>query len=145
MVRGLVTSIEHLRRSFADRHGIYQTDFRALVVLHTAARDGQVSTAGELATQLGLSSGAVTYLVERLANAGLLAREVDPLDRRKVLLRPTRAGDKLVVEYLTPLRDGIDQIVARLTPEARTAMLDALTGIDELIHGLAAKNASPRR
>ena len=44
-------------------------------------------TAGELARATGLSSGAITGLIDRLERAGYVARESDPTDRRRVVVR----------------------------------------------------------
>src|SRR5689334_2301516 len=45
------------------------------------------STAGEIGRRTGLSSGAVTGLIDRLEKQGLVERAADPDDRRKVLVR----------------------------------------------------------
>jgi DNA-binding MarR family transcriptional regulator len=68
--------------------GINHTDLECLglVLLH----DGQ--TAGEIAKASGLTSGAVTGVIDRLERAGLVRREPDPEDRRKVHVRPTPKG-----------------------------------------------------
>jgi DNA-binding MarR family transcriptional regulator len=49
-------------------------------------------SAGELAEDLGLSSGAMTNRLDRLEQAGLVRRLPDPDDRRGVLVEPTEAG-----------------------------------------------------
>ena len=45
------------------------------------------SSAGEIARHTGLTSGAVTGLIDRLERLGLVERTADPADRRKVLVR----------------------------------------------------------
>ena len=45
------------------------------------------STAGDIARHTGLTSGAVTGLIDRLERLGLVERTADPKDRRKVLVR----------------------------------------------------------
>jgi DNA-binding MarR family transcriptional regulator len=49
-------------------------------------------SAGELAEQIGLSSGAMTNRLDRLEQAGLVRRVADPHDRRGVMVEPTEAG-----------------------------------------------------
>lgn len=49
-------------------------------------------SAGELAENLGLSSGAMTNRLDRLEEAGLVRRVPDPNDRRGVLVEPTEDG-----------------------------------------------------
>lgn len=64
--------------------GLNSTDFASLclLLLHGPA------PAGRLAELTGLTTGAVTGLVDRLEQAGLVRREVDPTDRRKVIVVP---------------------------------------------------------
>lgn len=66
----------------AERLTINVTDLESLEVL---AREGRM-TAGRLAELIGLTTGAVTGLVDRLVRAGYVTRSPDPEDRRKVLI-----------------------------------------------------------
>jgi hypothetical protein len=50
-------------------------------------REGAQS-AGQLGTALQLSSGAVTGVVDRLVARGFALRDVDPADRRRIVVRP---------------------------------------------------------
>lgn len=64
--------------------GINATDLGALCLL---LRHGP-TPAGRLAELTGLTTGAVTGVVDRLENGGLVRREADPADRRKVIVTP---------------------------------------------------------
>jgi DNA-binding MarR family transcriptional regulator len=68
--------------ALADRLGINLTDFKCLSILE---RNGAV-TAGKLAGLTGLTSGAVTGLIDRLEKAGWARRVRDPNDRRHVII-----------------------------------------------------------
>ena len=46
------------------------------------------ATPGWLAEMTGLTSGAVTGMIDRLERAGYVTREADPQDRRKVIVTP---------------------------------------------------------
>lgn len=48
---------------------------------------------GQLATEMRLSSGAMTNRLDRLEEAGLIRRLPDPTDRRGTLIEPTEAGN----------------------------------------------------
>jgi DNA-binding MarR family transcriptional regulator len=43
---------------------------------------------GQLAEQTGLTTGAITGLVDRLEKVGFVRRDRDPSDRRKVVIQP---------------------------------------------------------
>jgi DNA-binding MarR family transcriptional regulator len=65
--------------------GINRSDARAIDVID---RQGRI-TAGWLAHELRMSTGAVTTLVDRLERAGFARRVADPTDRRRVLIEVT--------------------------------------------------------
>ena len=69
----------------ANLMGINRTDARAIDVIH---QHGRV-TAGELARELRLSTGAVTSVIDRLERVGYARRVADPDDRRRVLIEVT--------------------------------------------------------
>src|SRR5579859_730322 len=64
--------------------GLNATDLASLclLLLHGPA------PAGRLAELTGLTTGGVTGLVDRLEQGGFVRREVDPGDRRKVIISP---------------------------------------------------------
>jgi DNA-binding MarR family transcriptional regulator len=64
------------------------TQWIAIKVVH----DGVVTNAGELARELGITTGATTRLVDILEEHGLLYRVRDAGDRRVVTLAVTEAG-----------------------------------------------------
>lgn len=78
-------------QALAERLGINLTDFKCLSILE---RNGAV-TAGKLAELTGLTSGAVTGLIDRLEKAGWARRVRDPNDRRHVIIEavPERSGE----------------------------------------------------
>lgn len=69
----------------ADRLGVNHTDLHCLNAIENAGG----LTAGELAREVGLTSGAVTGVVDRLERAGFARRVPDPADRRRVKIEVT--------------------------------------------------------
>ncbi len=67
------------------------------LVLSQAARY-QRPSAGALARYADLDSGAMTRMLDRLAEMGLLERLHDPVDRRMVRLRITEHGRRTLVD-----------------------------------------------
>src|SRR6516165_10656801 len=70
-------------QAVADRLGLNPTDHKCIDLL---ALKG-LMTAGELADATGLTTGAITGVIDRLEGAGFVRREEDPNDRRRVILR----------------------------------------------------------
>ena len=69
----------------AERLGVSRTDLHCLNAIENA---GGLS-AGQLAERAGLTSGAVTGVVDRLERAGFARRVPDPADRRRVKVEVT--------------------------------------------------------
>src|SRR6476646_4089911 len=91
----LIEAIEHQARigsthtvlfhtAVAERLGLNPSDHKVADIL--ALEEGPV-TPGRLAELTGLTTGAVTGVLDRLENAGFVAREPDPADRRRIILR----------------------------------------------------------
>lgn len=78
----------HMRQH--RKAGLTVPQFRALIFL-SVHQDASLSA---MAEHLGLSLPAASRLVQLLVRRGLLEREVDPDDRRRVSLSLTRRGTK---------------------------------------------------
>ncbi|MFI5908599.1 MarR family winged helix-turn-helix transcriptional regulator [Dactylosporangium sp. NPDC051541] len=70
------------RHALAARLGLTVTDMECLDFL----MDSGSATAGQLAAQTGLTTGAITSLIRRLTDAGFVTAERDPADRRRVIV-----------------------------------------------------------
>jgi len=113
--RELATASLFLHTLIAGKVGLNATDTRCLDIL---ARSLPASiTAGELTKATGLTTGAITGILDRLERAGFVKRTRDADDRRKVLV------DLLPGEMakLTGLYDGLgnsmDALAARYSPK----------------------------
>lgn len=81
-VRRSQNATDRFDQAVADALGLNRTDLRCMDVLE---REGPV-TAGHLAAQTGLTSGAMTTALDRLERAGYARRVRDQEDRRRVLV-----------------------------------------------------------
>jgi DNA-binding MarR family transcriptional regulator len=96
--RQLSTDFDRLTQAVAERVGLSPTDLLAMDLI---SRDGHV-TAGEIASHLHLTSGAITGLIDRLERAGFAKRAADKSDRRRVVVVPT-AREARLGELFQPL------------------------------------------
>jgi DNA-binding MarR family transcriptional regulator len=71
----------------ADRLGINESDLHCLNIIENSGG----LTAGALATEAGLTNGAITGVLDRLETAGFARRVTDPSDRRRVKVEVTDA------------------------------------------------------
>ena len=93
-----VTILFH--QAIADRLGMNVTDHKCAGIL---ARSGPI-TAGELARLTGLTTGAITGVVDRLERAGFVRRARDSSDRRRVIIEPDA---KQIEQRIVPLFDSM--------------------------------------
>ena len=80
-----------LFRAAAARIGMAATDIQVIDILEASGP----ATPGELAELTGLTTGAIAGMLNRLEETGLLRRERDPGDGRRVIVRLTPASDKM--------------------------------------------------
>src|SRR5260370_11681010 len=71
-------------RAAAARIGMTVTDMQVIDILDSTGP----TTAGQLADLTGLTTGAITGMLNRLEEAGLVRRERDPNDGRRDIVRP---------------------------------------------------------
>ncbi|RVU15230.1 MarR family transcriptional regulator [Methylobacterium oryzihabitans] len=97
----------------ARRLGISSSDLECLDVIATR----QPVTAGALAGATGLTTGAITGVVDRLEAAGLARRTRPETDRRKVLISTTDAFLAEVVPLFGPMHRLQAAVVARCSDQ----------------------------
>ncbi len=84
-----------LVKTFASQEMWDRVSMREYDVLYTLAKSDKPTRLGDLHRGVLLSQPALSRMVDRLANRGLLERQVDPSDRRGVLLSLTKDGRTL--------------------------------------------------
>ncbi|MGE7435731.1 MarR family winged helix-turn-helix transcriptional regulator [Kitasatospora sp. NPDC001175] len=95
---------------------------RALVVLQN---QGPIKLA-VLAGALAVNPSTAMRTVDKLEGLRLVDRQTNPVNRREVVLRLTPQGDRLVDQVLTHRHREIAKIVARLSPDQRSTLVQAL-------------------
>ena len=119
---------------------------RGYQVLAAAARDEHGSQLA-LAQHLGVDRTVMTYLLDSLAEAGLIERRPDPADRRARRIVATARGRSLLDGLAERLRDAEDQVLAGLDSDtdrqAFRALLQQLAVHAATALDLDACNAEP--
>lgn len=101
LTEGIIERIQilayNVNHSLDETLATYELDRRSFSLLGKLRKHGapyRVS-AGNLASELRLSSGAMTNRLDRMEAAGLVRRVADPKDRRGTLVEPTELGHAL--------------------------------------------------
>jgi DNA-binding MarR family transcriptional regulator len=108
--RQLSTATILFHQAIADKLGMHVTDHKCAEIL---LRTGAI-TAGELAQLTGLTTGAITGVIDRLEKAGFVRRAKDPKDRRRVVIAPV--AERLERE-MAPLFEPIARAMGDLCAE----------------------------
>jgi DNA-binding MarR family transcriptional regulator len=107
-------------QTVARRVGVNSSDLECLDLILMSGP----STAGEIARHTGLTSGAVTGLIDRLERLGLVERTADPADRRKVLVRVREDRIGPIARLYAPLEKAMQSLLAGYSREELKLLID---------------------
>lgn len=123
-----LASFRYALRSFlrfseaaAEEVGLTAQHYQALLAV-CATADGHL-TINDLAKQLFIRHNSAVGLVDRLAGQDLVSREPSPADGRKVILRLTSKGDRVLEKLAEVHREELRRIGPQLE-----ALLHEITG-----------------
>jgi DNA-binding MarR family transcriptional regulator len=119
-VRRSQNATDRFDQAVADSIGVNRTDMRCMDVIE---REGPI-TAGRLAEATGLTTGAITTVLDRLERAGIARRVRDPSDRRRVLVEATEAALEGAEEYYGPHMELSERLYRRYTVEQLELLLE---------------------
>jgi DNA-binding MarR family transcriptional regulator len=121
-LRTLSTAIDQLDQASAERFGLNRTDHRCLDMLGATGR----MTAKELAAALGLTTGGVTTVIDRLERSGYARRRPHPNDRRQVLVEATPLTADRADQVFGPLITATRDLAAGYSDPELTVVTDFL-------------------
>lgn len=141
--REMSTETILFHQGVADILGLHITDHKCLDLIH---RFGAMP-AGKLAELTGLTTGAVTGIIDRLEEAGYVRRANDPRDRRRTIVEPTRnkKWERKIEVIFMPLHEKMQKLLSSYSDSELAFLLDALTKSVELTHEESKKLRSLRR
>src|SRR3954468_2662759 len=126
-VRRSQLATDRFDQAVADALGLNRTDMRCLDVLD---REGPV-TAGRLAHETGLTSGAITTAIDRLERGGFARRLPDPADRRRVLVELTPEARGRASRFYASHAELGEQLYHRYSEEQLRLLLEFIRGSRE--------------
>lgn len=137
----------------ADSAGVSTSDMDCMDFLNLEGR----MTAGRLAELTGLTTGAITGVVDRMEKAGLVRRERDAQDRRKVFIVPAEESMARLGRLYSPLQRAMEQqsnrytdaelrLLLRYASESYQSILAATTQLKAMVErSPKAKPAGPKK
>jgi DNA-binding MarR family transcriptional regulator len=122
-------AIDLVGNATAGRLGINQTD---LICLDLLLRNGPM-TAGHVASALGLTTAAISAMATRLEAGGYARREMDPTDRRRVLLHASPAGAEKAYRMFDGLYQATSELFGRYQQQELELLARLLGDFRELL------------
>jgi DNA-binding MarR family transcriptional regulator len=127
----LTTVIEDFNTIFIRLPSVRRFNFSTLSVLHTLARGGPMRLTDLLRTEQ-LKQPALTSLVAKLEQDGLITRRPDPSDGRAMLLSLTREGRQIVRSRHANRVARLTDLVAELTDDERAVLASSMHVLSRL-------------
>lgn len=115
-------------QTVAIRFGLSESDIETLEALI----DMGASTAGRLSELTGLTSGAVTRVIDRLEQAGFVRRVPDPADRRRVIVEAVPEKIAAVQATLDRVGSASAEEIGRYTEAQLALITDFLTKMEQI-------------
>jgi DNA-binding MarR family transcriptional regulator len=128
--REMSTETIMLHQSVADVLGLHITDHKCLDLI----RQYGAMPAGRLAELTGLTTGAVTGIIDRLEKAGCVRRANDPKDRRRTIIEPIRnkKWERKIEAIFIPFHERMHRLLSSYSDNELAFLLDVLTRSIEL-------------
>lgn len=114
-----VTILFH--QKIAQKLNLNPTDHKCLYLI---MKNGHL-TAGQLANLTGLTTGAITGVIDRLEGKKLVRREKDPNDRRKIIVV---ANQEKAMKVVSPLFASLESVMDKLYCEYSEEELQTILG-----------------
>ena len=117
-------------QTLADMLGFHITDHRCIHFLHKYG----AMPAGRLAELTGLTTGAVTGIIDRLEKVGYVRRANDPKDRRRTIIEPVRNNkwERKIEAIFIPFHESMRKFLSSYSDSELAFLLDVLTKSIEL-------------
>src|SRR6266700_2760177 len=126
----------------AEHVGLSATDHKCLDLAVQAERP---LTAGQIADLSGLSTGAVTGVIDRLERAGFVRRVRDPHDRRKVLVEVSKGSLARYGDAYDGLWTALDKTITDYTEDELAAIERWVTSMVGMLRAEAQRLADGRQ
>jgi DNA-binding MarR family transcriptional regulator len=107
----------HLFRRFKPQQKINESMHGEAFALHHIAKSGDKIIPSEISEAMGISGARIAATLNSLENKGYITRQIDPSDRRRILVTLTDKGREQENEYRRQLTETIEKMLRQLGEE----------------------------
>jgi DNA-binding MarR family transcriptional regulator len=127
-ILGYLGAASEFQEGLAKKLKLSRTDMRCLDLI---GRFGPM-TAGRLAEESGLTTGAVTFILDRLEEAGMVTRRRDTEDRRRVWVEIMPDARERLDDLQQPVAEEMRQVAQRFKAEELETVRDFMRQAKEV-------------
>ncbi len=127
-IMGYLGAASDFNEGLAKKLKLSRTDMRCLDLI---GRLGPL-TAGNLAEESGLTTGAVTFILDRLEEAGMVTRRRDTEDRRRVWVEIVPAARLRLEGLQQPLAEDMRRLAQRFKEDELAVVRDFMRQAKEV-------------
>src|SRR5580692_6097369 len=127
-IMGYLGAASDFNEGLAKKLKLSRTDMRCLDLI---GRRGPL-TAGHLAEESGLTTGAVTFILDRLVEAGMVTRRRDTEDRRRVWVEIVPAARQRLDGLQQPVAEEMRQVAQRFKADELAIVRDFMRQAKEV-------------
>ena len=142
-IMGYLGAASEFDDRLAKKLKLSRTDMRCLDLI---GRLGPM-TAGRLAEEIGLTTGAVTFILDRLEEAGMVTRRRDTEDRRRVWVEIVPEARQRLERLQRPVAEEMRQVAQRFKADELAIVRDFMRQAKEVfqrqIGGAVTADAGP--
>lgn len=115
-----------MRRRVRETIGVGESDLLALRFLLRSQLEGRAIAPKDISEYLGISSPSTTAMLDRLARAGRLRREMSPTDRRALIIVPTISNEDEIRSMLGEVQPAMLKVVSALDATSAETIINFL-------------------
>lgn len=108
------------------------TEFSVLEVLFHKG----IQTIQQIGKSVLMTSGSMTYVIDKLEQKGLLRRSACPDDRRAIHVTLTEAGSEMMHKVMPEHEDFVDSVFDSLNPNEVDTLVDLLKRVKDRVENL---------
>ncbi|WP_338448140.1 MarR family transcriptional regulator [Niallia oryzisoli] len=122
-------AIQERMRLELTKNNLSITEFSVLEVLYHKGRQ----TINEIGNKVLISSGSMTYVIDKLEKKGLLKRVACPNDRRAIHVTLTDAGNETLEKVMPEHEELVESIFASLTNNEKELIVELLQKVKKKV------------
>lgn len=104
----------HFFRRFKPQQKINESMHGEAFALHHIAKSGEKIIPSEISEAMGISGARIAATLNSLEGKGYITRQIDPSDRRRILVTLTNRGREQEYEHRRQLTETIEKMLRQL-------------------------------